>query len=229
MAIQSQEDILRTADDWFRNFCPSNLVKDGPSGTKNAELIMGRCLKKHGILTISGMTEAAFELGAAHLALIPEPPALKVKTADELTAAEIAKQHRDYMDSIRPQESFDAKVARDKQKRQAAEWAKGQEQARAQLGVAILDYACYRGPNQADVLATEAVQRELKEVRAPAHDGKGEDGKNTDYIATTAWVRAVIAELPDHPRLGDAESALKRVRENVAAQQGVKRDKNQGW
>jgi hypothetical protein len=159
----------------FRNFCPSNLVKDGLSGTKNAELIVGRCLQKHGILTISGMTEAAVELGAAH-ALISEPPAPKVKTADELAAAEIAKQHRDHMDSIRPQESFDAKVARDKQKRQAAEWAKGQEQARAQLGAAILDYACYRGPNQADVLATEAVQRELKKVRVPAQSARTSNG-----------------------------------------------------
>jgi hypothetical protein len=39
-------------------------------------------------------------------------------------------------------------------------------------------------------------------IHVPAHDGKGVDGKNTDYIATAAWVRAVIAKLPDHPRLG---------------------------
>jgi hypothetical protein len=194
MAIQSQEDILRTADDWFRNFCPSNLVKDGLSGTKNAELIMGRCLQKHGVLTISGMTEAAHELGPeGKLVLIPEPPAPKVKTADELAAAEIAKQHRDYMDSIRPQESFDAKVARDKQKRQAAEAAKAQTDAKDALAVAISGYQCYRLNGAGiDYVATETVQRELRTVKC-----------GNDAIRTLAVVRQIIQELPDHPKMGD--------------------------
>ncbi len=77
MALQTNDEMLRVADEWFRNFCPPNLVKDGPSGKKNAELIMERCLQKYGgILTISGMTEAVHELGAAHLDLIPEPKQL---------------------------------------------------------------------------------------------------------------------------------------------------------
>src|ERR1700732_5276846 len=99
MALQSNEEMLRIADEWIRNFRPSNLV---PS-TKNAELILAECLNKHGIISISGMTEAAHAV-AAQLELYPDAPQPKVKTADELAAEEIAKQHRDYMDSIRPQE-----------------------------------------------------------------------------------------------------------------------------
>lgn len=194
MALQSNDEVIRVADEFFRNCCPQNLVKDGPQGSTNAQLIAERCFRKHGILTISNMTEAAYELGTeGQLALIPEPPAPKVKTADELAAEEIAKQHRDYMDSIRPQESFEAKIARDKQKRQAAEAARAQEDARGHLAVAISGYQCYRLNGAGiDYTATEIVQRELRSVKA-----------GNDPVRTLAVVRQIIQELPDHPKMGD--------------------------
>lgn len=227
MALQSNDEVIRVADEFFRNFCPQNLVKDGPQGSTNAQLIAERCFRKHGILTISNMAEAAYELGTeGKLALIPEP---KTLTRDEQAAIfqkkEFVRIQRETAENAVP---FSERVAAEKTKREADEWAKGQEKARAELGLVIMNYQCY-GINHVDIGASEMVQKYLKGIRVPAHDGKGVDGKSTDYIATTAWVRAVIAELPDHPRLGDAESALKRVRESFAAQQEAKKDKNQGW
>src|ERR1700732_3160170 len=93
MALQSNEEMLRIADEWIRNFRPSNLV---PS-TKNAELILAECLNKHGIISISGMTEAAHAI-AVQLELTPTPPAPKVKTAEELAAEENTKMYRDYVE-----------------------------------------------------------------------------------------------------------------------------------
>jgi hypothetical protein len=105
MALQTSNELIRVADEWFRNFCPSNLVKDGPSGTKNAELILGRCLQKYGILTISGMTESAHELGPeGKLTLIPEP---KEPTQAEIAAKLEAKMRRDYLDSLKPQHTLE--------------------------------------------------------------------------------------------------------------------------
>jgi hypothetical protein len=132
------------------------------------------------------------------------------------------------MDSIKPQESFDEKVKRDAAERQAEEWVRGQEKARGQLGAAILDYKCYK-LNHTDITGSETVQRDLKTIRVPAHDGKGVDGKNTDYIATLSWVRAVILELPDHPKVGDVQAAVQRVREKFAQQAAKPKDRNQGW
>lgn len=99
MAIQTNDELIRVADEWFRNFRPSNLVIDGPSGTKNAELIMGHCFKRHGIVTISGLTEAVRELGS-QLEFVKEP------TATEIAAKQEARMRKDYADSIAPQSTL---------------------------------------------------------------------------------------------------------------------------
>jgi hypothetical protein len=69
----------------------------------------------------------------------------------------------------------------------------------------------------------------LKTIRVPAHDSKGIDGKNFDYVATLSWVGAVILELPDHPKVGDVQAAVQRVREKFAQQAAKPKDRNQGW
>jgi hypothetical protein len=224
MALQTSNEVILVADDWFRNFCPPNLVKDGPEGTKNAELIMGRCLQKHGMVTAGRLTEAALA-AAGKLAIIPEP---KQPTQEEKAAIfqkrEFVRIQKEQAENSVP---FEERVAKEKAKREADAWVKGQEQARAQLGVAILDYKCY-GLNHTDITGSEMVQRDLKTIRVPAHDSKGIDGKNFDYVATLEWVRAVIFELPDHPKVGDVQAAVKRVREKFA-QQAAKKDRNRGW
>jgi len=189
MAIQSSDELIRVVDEWFRNFCPPNLVKDGPQGTKNAELILGRCFKKHGIVSISGMTESANELAPeGKLALIPEPPAPRVKTSDEIAAEKNAKMHADYMKTIAPQESFDEKVARDKQKRLVEERAKAQSTAKGDIELAISGYECYR------------------------ENGFGVDYATTDaMVRTLAVVRQIIQELPDHPKMGDVTRVAERL------------------
>jgi hypothetical protein len=91
-----------------------------------------------------------------------------------------------------------------------------------------MDYQCY-GLGRVDITGSEMVQHDLKTIRVPAHDGKGVDGKNFDYIATLSWVRAVILELPDHPKVGDVQVAVQRVREKFAQQAAKPKDRNQGW
>ena len=70
LKYQSDEELIRVMDEWVRNFCPPNVVKN----ERNVTLIGDRCVAKYGLVSISGLTEAAHELGAANLELIPEPP-----------------------------------------------------------------------------------------------------------------------------------------------------------
>jgi hypothetical protein len=194
--IQTIDEVRRTADDWGRNLAPADMVQN----TRNAQLLVDYCLTQFGTVTAGGLTKAYNALRAT-LDLVPAPPAPKAKTANELAAEEIAKQHRDYMDSIRPQESFEAKVARDKQKRLAAEATKAQEDAKGQLAVAISGYQCYRVNGAGiDYAATETVQRELRTVKF-----------GNDAIRTLAVVRQIIQELPDHPKIGDVARVVESL------------------
>jgi hypothetical protein len=96
---QSDGEIIRTIDDWVRNFCPPNVVKNA----KNVQLIGDHCLAKHGFVSISGLTEAAHELGAGNLELVPEPKKL---TADEQAAIfqkkEFARIQRETLENSVP-------------------------------------------------------------------------------------------------------------------------------
>jgi hypothetical protein len=189
MVFQSNEEIIRVMDEWVRNFCPPNVVKNA----KNAQLIAEYCLKKHGVLTISGLTEAAHELGAAHLELVPPPPAPKVKTADELAAEEHERQYLDYLESVKPQPNFEDRVKAEQAKRQTAEATKAQADAKGQIELAIAGYQCYRVNGAGiDHAATEVIQKELRGV-----------GVGNDFVRTLAVVRQIIQELPDHPKMGD--------------------------
>jgi hypothetical protein len=115
-------------------------------------------------------------------------------------------------------------------KREADAWTKGQEQARAELGKTIMNYACHRGPNQLDINMSDSIQIELKKIRVPAPACKEIDATKTDFVATVPWVRATIQALPDHPRDAktDVANALNRVRADFA-QQAAKKDRNNGW
>jgi hypothetical protein len=202
MAFQSNEEIIRVMDDWARNFCPPNVVKNA----KNAQLIAEHCMKKHGILTISGLTEAAHELGAANLELVPAPPVPKMKTADELAAEEIAKQHRDYMKSIAPQPNFEDRVKAEQAKRQTAEATKAQTDAKSQLAVAISGYQAYRVNGAGiDYGTTEMVQKELSTVVSRFPNGQ------RDYVKNLVVVRQIIQELPDHPKMDDVARTLETL------------------
>jgi hypothetical protein len=193
---QTVDEVRRTADDWGRNFAPADLVQN----EKNAKLLADYCLVQFGAVTAGGLTQAYNAL-RAKLDLVPASPAPKVKTTDELAAEEIARQQRDYMDSIRPQESFEAKVARDKQKRLAAEATKAQADAKGQLELAIAGYQAYRiNGSGIDYVTTEMVQKDLRTVKY-----------GSDAIRTLAAVRQIILELPDHPKLGDVARVVESV------------------
>jgi hypothetical protein len=205
--IQSQEEILRVADDWFRNFCPPNVVKDGSGGTKNAELIMGDCLQRHGALTISGMTESVHALAAqGKVAIIPAPTQPKMKTAEELAQEEIVRQNRDYLDSLKPQPDFNEKMREVQRKKDKEKAAKVQKDAEGELAVAISGYQCYRVNGAGiDYSATEMVQKELRDVVSRNANGK------RDYVRNLAVVRQIITELPDHPKMGDVARGIESL------------------
>jgi hypothetical protein len=202
--FQSQEEILRVADEWFRLFCPPNVVKDGAAGTKNAELIMGDSLKRHGILSIGSMTESVHALAAqGKIALIPPPPALKVPTAEELAEKENLRQNRDYLESLKPQPDFHERMREVQDKKDKENAAKAQKDAEGELAVAIAGYQCYRvNGSGIDYSSTDMVQRGLRTVVSRDANGK------RDYARTLSVVRQIIAEIPDHPSSGDVAKVL---------------------
>jgi hypothetical protein len=202
---QSSEDVVRVFDEFIRGFKSPDLILDSQSAEAkyNANLLLEYVVKKHGWVSITSLQEADQALGVK---LYRTPPP-KVKTQDQLAAEENARMARDFMASIAPQPSFDAKVAADEAQHQAAEAVKAQEDAKGHLAVAIAGYQCYRMNGAGvDYTATEMVQKELRGVRV---------GK--DFVRTLAVVRQIIQELPDHPKMGDVARVVERLNEAAAA------------
>jgi hypothetical protein len=190
MTFQSNEEIIRVADEWFRNFCPLNLIKTGAEGSKNAEAIISRCLQKYGILTISGLTEAAHELGAAHLDLVPTQPELTPAEKQALAAKKAEERmRRDYLDSIKPQPSYDERVKAEQAKKVAEDAAKLQAQAESTLKLAIDSYETYRGPGRVDFAKTESLRAQLRKIEVRRN-------KKRDAVLTLQKVREAISNMP---------------------------------
>ena len=193
--MQQHEEVRRTVADWAEHFAPEDLLHT----QRNAELLTDYCINILGVVTAGSLSQAYNAL-RDKLDLVPPPPAVKPKTAEQLAQEEILRQHADYMRSIAPQESFEAKVARDKQKRQAAEAKKKRADAKGQLEVAISGYQCYRtNGSGVDYTATQMVQHQLRSIRFG------------DAISTLAAVKAVILEIDDHPTLDSVARAIECV------------------
>ena len=191
MALQTSNEVILVADDWFRNFCPSNLVKEGAEGTKNAEAIISRCLSNHGVVTAGSLTEAAHELGAeGRLALIPEPKQLTPaeRSAVEAKKAE-ARMQRDLLDSFKPQPNFEDRVKAEKAQREAEDASKQQAQAESAIKSAIDSYETYRGPNRVDFAKTESLRTQLRGIEVRR-------GGKRDAVLTLQKVREAISNMP---------------------------------
>jgi hypothetical protein len=93
--LQSNEEILRIADEYSRGFAPSDLIRS----EKNAEAMLRYALEKYGLVSISYLIEAEQTLGA-QLDRVKEP------TATEKAAKLEAKMRKDYADSIAPQSTL---------------------------------------------------------------------------------------------------------------------------
>jgi len=190
---QTQGEILRIFVDWKNLYAPKNLIEND----QTASLLVDYVIKHHGgLVSFTALNAAVTAL--ADQVLKPEPKPL---TLDELAAIENTRMHADYMKSIAPQESFDAKVARDKQKRQAEAASKAQADAKGELARAISGYECYRENGAGvDYTATEMVQRELALVKF-----------GNDMVRTLAVVRRIIQDLPDHPKMGDVARVVEKL------------------
>jgi hypothetical protein len=202
---QTQAEVYRVFEDWEALYAPSNLIKT----TETASLILNWILNSGRVVSFTSLNAAVEVLGAQ--VLTPEPKQL---TADELAAAENAKMHRDFMESIKPQESFDEKVARDKQARLTAQAAKAQSDAKGQIELAISGYQCYRTNGAGvDYTATEMMQRELRTVKV---------GNN--FVRTLEVVKQIIQELPDHPKMGDVARVVERLNRETSSNSKPRKD-----
>ena len=190
MALQTNDEMLRVADEWFRNFCPPNLVKDGPSGKKNAELIMERCLQKYGgILTISGMTEAVHELGAAHLDLIPEPKQL---TQEEKAAIfqqrEFERIQKEQLENAVP---FQGRMAAAEKAKKDAEKEKARQAAAWKERDCLIDsYSINLGPGRIDHARSEYFKEQLRGIKAKRPDG------SMDWTVVLKLVQQALSKMP---------------------------------
>jgi hypothetical protein len=196
---QSPEDVVRVFDEFIRGFASHDLILDAQSeaAKQNASLLLEYVVKKYGWVTISYLQEADQVLGAKLIRYA----APKVKTADELAQEEILRQNRDYLDSLKPQPDFSAKMREVQRKKNEEKAAKAQADAKGQLAVAISGYQCYRSNGGGiDYTATEMMQKELRSVRV-----------RNDFIRTLAVVRQIIQELPDHPKTGDVAQVVESL------------------
>jgi hypothetical protein len=199
--FQTQQEVLRIVDDWGRNFCPTDMVQN----ESNGKMLLEYCLTQFGTVTAGGLTHAYNALRDG-LELVAAPPAPRVKSADELAAEENARQHADYMKSIAPQESFDARVKAETAKKNAEKAAAEQAAAMGVLRTSIDGYQCYReNGGGIDYNMTSAIQAELRTVIS-----RNERGQR-DFIRNLIVVRQVIQELPDHPAVGDVARTLASI------------------
>ncbi len=203
LKYQSDDELIRVMDEWVRNFFPPNVVKN----ERNVTLIGDRCIQKYGLVSISGLTEAAHELGAANLELIPTPPQPKELTQEEkaaiFQAKELKRIQKEQLENSIPFEER-AAVAKEKVRKEAEKEAKRQADSKDALNSEIMSYECYRGPNARDWSAIEMVIADLKRV-AVRTNGK------VDFVRTLALVRQVKSELPDVPKLGDVDKTRSRI------------------
>jgi len=208
MALQTNDEMIRVADEWFRLFCPPNLVKDGTSGKKNAELIMERCLQKYsGILTISGMTEAVHELGAAHLDLISEPKQL---TQEEKAALfqkrEFERIQREQLENAVPFQ--DRMAAAEKAKREAELETQRQATAWKKRNSLISDFSVSAGPSRIDEACTQYFRNQLLQVLAKKNG-------QPDWVVTLAKVEEALRNMNDDEKLRRQFAALVRAQANA--------------
>jgi hypothetical protein len=194
MKMQSQTEVLRVVRDWAELYAPSNLIKD----KRTAELLVDWVIKNDGeIVSFSGLNNAVAALGSQ--VLTPEPSRAELQAAADAKAE--ARQRRDWLDSIKPQPSFEARVKADADKRAKESAAKAQKDAAGLIQLAIEGYQCYRiNGGGVDYGATEMVRQDLRTIRF-----------GDDNILTLEAVKAVILELEDHPTLGSATRAVERV------------------
>lgn len=189
MAFQSNDELIRLADEFFRNFCPSDLVKDGPSGAKNAELIMGHSLQKHGIVSISSMTESTQELASAgYLALIPPPKKL---TLDEQAAIfqqkELKRIQREQLENAVPFQ--DRAAAAEKDKKNAETEKARQASAWKERDRLIDNYSINLGPGRIDHTRSEYFKEKLRGVKAMRNG-------TMDWVVVLKTVQEALSNLP---------------------------------
>jgi hypothetical protein len=194
---QSYAEVVRIAKDWEELYAPANLACDA----RTATLLLEWVLSNEGIASFSGFNHAVEALGAQ--VLYQDAPQ---KTAEQIAEEGNAKMRADYMKSIAPQESFDARVKVETAKRKAADAAKAQEKAKGELRTTIDSYECYKTNGSGkDYPSTEMIRRELTAVISRNADG------TRDFVRNLVVVKQIIQELPDHPASGDVARTLASI------------------
>jgi hypothetical protein len=209
MALQSSDETTRIAVEFFeRGYCPPNIIKDGELGFNNANAILNECMRRHGLLSISGLQESAYSLGAeGKLALIPPPPSAPALTPTQIRERQaqeaLDRQRRDYIESTKPQPDFMAKVAVANKAKEEADAAKAVDATLNELEAVVNAYQCY-GLGSVDFSGTEMVKKAIRSL--PIYVNRRQNPK-----VALKRVRDIISNIPDHPRNGDLEAVNQRL------------------
>jgi hypothetical protein len=209
---------------WIAQFQPSvapRLVLNSDNFAK----ICQRCIEK-GSVTLGTLTASYEELAAARmLTLYAEPKTLTHAEQMKIEAEKsIARARQDYLNSIAPQPSFDAKLKAEAAKKDVEKAAKAQQDAETTLQMLIGTgkpdtYGSYtlnrKNGFGIDWNATATVQAELRTVVSRDASGK------RDAIGTLRAVRAIILEIGDYPALGDVARALDRINARREQEQSI--------
>jgi hypothetical protein len=214
LKYQSDDELLRVMVEWVTNFFPPNVVKN----ERNVQLIGDRCVAKYGFVSIIGLTEAAHELGAANLELIPQPKPLTALEHANLLAEKAAKaQARDLAQSKRDQlanseSAFFERVKNAEKAKAIKEEADKQASAEKELEVTIDGYQAYLASGKGiDISTTSMVKADLKTIVFRVNGKK-------DFVRTVAAIRQIVQALPDHPVRGDVVRVMERINVENAAE-----------
>jgi hypothetical protein len=161
--LQSNDEILRIADEYSRGFAPTDLIHS----ETNAEAMLRYALEKYGLVSISYLIEAEQTLGV-QLERKPQP---KQPTEAEKAAKLEAKMRKDYADSIAPQTTLGQQKTNqdraDENKKIANE--KEFKQLNSLIEFEISNYTVGHASGVTDYARTEYGRESLRKVR-DSHD-----------------------------------------------------------
>jgi hypothetical protein len=182
---QTEGEILRVYKDWVGLYAPKDIKNDEATAQLLAE---DTAANEDGLVSFVGLNKAAKRLGNRILKT-PEEMAVESRAKhEEASKKEQAKQARDFLDSIKPQPSFEEQQKTLKVKKDADE-AKRQARAEQTLDSEIRTYQCNAGPGRIDWTKTNETIADLKKIEV-RRDGK------RDAVLTLEKVRQIMRTLP---------------------------------
>jgi hypothetical protein len=180
--IQSTQEAEQIRREWWAKLSP----KDLPYSANNDAALAGYVKAYFGNLTsITSLNEA-----------VNHAPLQRI-SAEEVSRIQRekaeARQRKDYLDSIKPQPSFDEHVKAETAKKFAESEAKAEANAEQDIEMEIMGYESYAGPNRRDFTKTAYYQDQLRQISK--RGVRGENGRRSAR-KTLAVVREAKSNMP---------------------------------